>query len=136
MFFGITYEFDENLYITLLKLYRAAHDWMQCHLDAVDTLLLGQQKGFTKFTCFHVNGSDGTPDEKIQIDLKTFVFKRNSENWHSTDLIEILIPSLHMQAIWFRNNSMSWRNREFKGKFNLLDGERIPEVTSLSINKR
>ena len=45
-------EIYENLNIILQKINYTAHDWMQCGDLNVISMLLGQQKGFTKFQCF------------------------------------------------------------------------------------
>lgn len=42
----------ENLDMILQKINYAAHDWMLCGDLKVVCMLLGQQKGFTKFPCF------------------------------------------------------------------------------------
>lgn len=42
----------QNLNIILEKISYTSHDWMVCGDLKVISMLLGQQKGFTKFPCF------------------------------------------------------------------------------------
>jgi len=92
----------ENLDKILHHINYTAHDWMLCGDLKVISMLLGQQKGFTKFPCFICEWDSRARDQhwsKKQWPVRKILTPGEKNILHKTlvDPNKILLPPLHIK---------------------------------------
>lgn len=97
----------EHMKLLLEKLQYSMHKWQICTDLKVVTIILGQQSGFTKFSCFLCEWDSRARDEhyvrKEWPARKSFIIgEKNIINKSLVDPADILLPPLHIQLGLFK----------------------------------